>query len=452
MIAALLGTLLSTPVGLAREPMPPTPLTQSQLVSAFMDHYQLPEELASELRRAAVLSASARLLGAPDLALRQRSELRSEGARASVSASLELPIVAPSLPLEAAIAEVGEALTMLDVADARMTATRAFLELLVRLQHAEDSTALVADALRVVRRTRPGWLATSERAEPVRLAELPAATDARLAEADLRALQRQVTGLRRAIAEHTGLGAATDRDILPDLPVLRVRASIPSAADSESIQACLGTAMSVRRSRTVARWNALQRDREAVDGSPVLSLRIAGTYDAAGEGPALAGSATLGLSMRVPSWSPITSAFSLDVGPDGAEQDLDVGWPNRQRDPPPAPRTEPDTDLSLAVRELERALQEHLASIQDLRDRLHALDELRLRTRPLMLATDQEDALMPIDAARQLAKVGLQLVDLEAALRLEQVDLALACGTGPFRWAPTHTADRVAMGAGGSAR
>lgn len=414
----------------AREPLVATPLTQSQLVVGFLESYVLPGAVAADLESAARHSAAAALLAVPDLSFQERAASGQDGSMVSLKAALELPLVDPIRALEVALAMNGSSMTDVEVSDERRSALRSFLVLLVQLEHGEDTATQLRDVLTIVRRARPAWLAADNDLDALLLEELEAATDARFALADLRAVERQTRSLRREIAEASGVPSAQTRPISSDLSGLRVRGSDPlDVDDAAALSTCVHTSLPARRARLLAQWRNLTQERDRSSALPSLTLRIEGGLSSSGaRGPA-SGSASLSLSMQIPTWEVMTGALNISASPSGAEQELSLGWPNRYRDPRPSQTVDVEADVAAATDQVHRDLLETLATLADLRSRLAAVEVLELRMEPLWRSRTQGDDMAAIEAAQQRMAASMKRIDLAASIRLYRLDVAHVCGS-----------------------
>lgn len=412
----------------AREPEVGTPLTQSQLVAGFLDSYLLPDSVLAEVANAERDTATAALLAAPDLSLQQRASLGREGSMASLKASLDLALIDPTRSLDVALAFNGSTMTNVEVLEERRSALRSFLALLVRLEHAEDTSAQLQDVLTTVRRVRPSWLSADVRSEEVRLDELEAATDARFALTDLETVERQTRDLRRDVAKASGMRSAQTRPILRDLRGFRVPTSDATVVDDETtLRACVYASVPVQRARLLAQWRNLTRDRDRSASLPSLTLRLEGALESIGAPGPASGSASLSLGMRIPTWQGMTGALDVSGSLAGAEQELSLGWPNRYRDPPPGTVVDVEAEVAAAADQANRDLLEDLATLADLRFKFSAVEALQLRMEPVWRSRAQGDDLAAIEAAHQRLAASMKRIDLEASIRLYRLDVAYVC-------------------------
>lgn len=346
----------------------------------------------------------------------------------SLKASLELPLVDPTRSLEVALAMNGSSMTDVEVSDERRSALRSFLVLLVQLEHDEDTATQLRDVLTIVRRARPAWLAADDGLYEVRLEELEAATDARFALADLRAVERQIRSLRREIADTSGVRSAQTLPISSDLSGLRVPGSDPLEANDEAaLSTCVHTSVPAERARLLARWRNLTRERDRSSALPSLTLQIEGGLGSSGARDPASGSASLSLGMQIPTWEGMTGALNISASPSGAEQELSLGWPNRYRDPRPSQTVDVEADVVAAAGHVHRDLLETLATLADLRSRLAAVEVLELRMEPLWRSRTQGGDMAAIEAAQQRMAASMKRIDLEASIRLYRLDVAYVC-------------------------
>lgn len=405
-----------------------TVLTQSQLVSAFLDSYVLPDSVLADLESADRATATAALLAAPDLSFQERATLGQDASMASLRASLELPLIDPTRSLEVAMALTGSDMTDVEVVEERDSALRNFLTLLVQLEHAEDTTAQLRDVLTTVRRVRPAWLAADGGLEDVPLEELEAATDARFASTDLATVERQTRELRRRIAETSGMHSAQTRPILSDLLGLRVPGGEALDIDDEAaLRACVHASVPVRRARLLAQWRNLTSDRDRSSALPSLTLRVEAALGSNGAPGPASGSASLSVGMQIPTWQVMTGSLHVSGSPWGAEQELSLGWPNRYRDPQPGKAVDVEADVATAADLARRDLLEAIATIADLRSGFLAVEVLLLRMEPLWRSRAQGDDTDAIEAAHQRMAASMKRIDIETSIRLYRLDVAYMC-------------------------
>lgn len=441
----------------AREPMPAAPLTQSQLVARYLDAYVLPAQVIADLQAAARDREAAAMLAAPDLALQERATSGPDGSAVTLSASLEFPLIDPTRSLEVALAMNGSSMTGVEALEERRSDLRSFLVLLVQLEHAEDTAAQLREVLATVRRVRPSWVVTADGAaddpeggaDAIRLDELEPATDARFAMADLATIERQTFALRREIADASGVRSAQTGPILRDLSVLRVPGDpLLDVDDDAAVRACVHASVSVRRARLLAERRRLTRDRERSSALPSLTLRVEGGMSSSGARDPASASAGLHIGMTIPTWEVMTGALNVSGSSSGFEQELNLGWPNRYRDPPPDPTVGAKDDVGADAGAVEdqvyRDLLDTLATLADLRFRLAAVRALELRMEPVWRARAQREDMAAIEAARQRMATAVKRIDLEASIRFYRLDVAYLCRPLASLAAPSRTMAQAA--------